>query len=70
MRINYCICEECGAHLDFGERCDCQSKKEAAPLQRERPHAKKTYFKFISKLPESQENIWNGGQKCSKTIPK
>ena len=40
MRINYCICEECGAHLDFGERCDCQSKKETAPLQRERPHAK------------------------------
>lgn len=40
MRINYCICEECGAHLDFGECCDCQSKKEAAPLPRERPHAK------------------------------
>lgn len=40
MRINYCICEECGAHLDFGERCDCQSKKEAAPLPRERPHTK------------------------------
>ena len=22
------ICEKCGAHLDAGERCECQSKKE------------------------------------------
>ena len=20
----YRVCEYCGAHLDFGERCDCQ----------------------------------------------
>lgn len=37
----YKICPHCGAHLDPGERCDCQDKKrEAAPLQRERPQAK------------------------------
>ena len=37
----YRICPHCGAHLDPGERCDCQDKKrEAAPLQRERPQAK------------------------------
>ncbi len=22
------VCPDCGAHLDFGERCDCQRKKE------------------------------------------
>lgn len=37
----YRICPNCDAHLDPGERCDCQDKKrEAAPLQRERPQAK------------------------------
>ena len=37
----YRVCPQCGAHLDPGERCDCQDKKrEAAPLQRERPPIK------------------------------
>lgn len=37
----YRICPYCGAHLDFGEICDCQGKKrEAVPLQRERPQGK------------------------------
>ena len=37
----YRICPNCAANLDPGERCDCQDKKrEAAPLQRERPQAK------------------------------
>lgn len=52
MRINYCICEECGAHLDFGERCDCQSKKEAAPQSRERPHAKKPISSLSANCPK------------------
>lgn len=39
--MQYRICPYCDAHLDPGERCDCQDKKrEAAPLQRERPQAK------------------------------
>ena len=39
--MQYRICPYCEAHLDPGERCDCQDKKrEAAPLQRERPQAK------------------------------
>lgn len=25
------ICPDCGAHLDFGERCDCQQDKKTAP---------------------------------------
>lgn len=31
--MQYKICPKCGAHLDFGERCDdCREKrKEAAP---------------------------------------
>lgn len=27
----YRICPRCRAYLDFGERCDCQDKEEAAP---------------------------------------
>ena len=27
----YKTCPMCGAHLDSGERCDCQDIKEAAP---------------------------------------
>ena len=22
------VCEYCGAHLDFGERCDCQDRED------------------------------------------
>lgn len=40
--MQYRICPECGAHLDFGERCDCHDKKEAAPLARERPQIKES----------------------------
>ena len=28
----YRICPQCHAYLDFGERCDCQDKEEAAPV--------------------------------------
>lgn len=28
----YRICPDCGAYLDFGERCDCQDKEKAAPV--------------------------------------
>ena len=27
----YKICDQCGATLDPGERCDCQDKEKAAP---------------------------------------
>ena len=30
-------CPYCKAALDFGERCDCRDKEEAAPVERERP---------------------------------
>ena len=28
----YRICPQCHTYLDFGERCDCQGKEEAAPV--------------------------------------
>lgn len=28
----YRICPDCGAYLDFGERCDCQDEEKAAPV--------------------------------------
>lgn len=27
----YKTCPHCGAHLDFGEKCDCRAKRETAP---------------------------------------
>lgn len=32
----YRICPDCGAYLDFGERCDCQDKEKAAPVLQHR----------------------------------
>lgn len=29
--MQYKICPYCEAHLDFGECCDCQDKKERPP---------------------------------------
>ena len=26
--MKYRICQRCGAHLDYGERCDCEERRE------------------------------------------
>jgi len=26
--MKYRICPHCGAHLDYGEKCDCEEKRE------------------------------------------
>ena len=33
--MQYWTCPNCNANLDFGERCDYDTKNEAAPRQRE-----------------------------------
>lgn len=33
--VKYNVCERCGAHLDFGERCDCD-KKDPQPDKQQR----------------------------------
>ncbi len=39
MVVQYRVCPVCGAHLDFGERCDCgREKKEAGPVVSGRAH--------------------------------
>ena len=49
----YKTCPYCGAHLDHGERCDCRDeKREAAPLQRERPQNKVTTISLTGPCPE------------------
>lgn len=37
----YYTCPHCGSNLDPGERCDCQEKEKAAPV--DRPEAAKEY---------------------------
>lgn len=51
--MQYRVCPYCGDHLDHGERCYCQDKKrEAAPLQRERPKAKTPTAILAAPSPE------------------
>ena len=30
----YVVCPDCGAHLDHGERCDCQKEKHIINIHR------------------------------------
>lgn len=51
------VCPYCGAHLDFGERCDCEgAKKEAALLQQRRPQSDVP----VSSLAEEPRNVKDG----------
>lgn len=51
--MKYKVCSDCGAHLDFGERCDCSgARREAAPLARERPHTKQADSSVTARRPE------------------
>lgn len=40
-REPYRTCPLCGAHLDLGERCDCQDEKEEAALSAPTPKTAK-----------------------------
>ena len=31
--MNYVVCPRCGAHLDCGERCDCEKEQQLEPAQ-------------------------------------
>ncbi len=33
----FVTCVNCGANLDFGEKCDCETKKESVPPESVRP---------------------------------
>lgn len=35
--MQYHVCSHCGSHLDFGEKCDCQEKREDASDAAETP---------------------------------
>ena len=41
--MQYKICQKCGAHLDFGERCDCEAEKVDKPQAREVKAIRLTY---------------------------
>lgn len=46
MADRYRVCPHCGAHLDFGEKCDCEaaadSSGNAEPKTKERAQRPKT----------------------------
>ncbi len=50
---NYKTCPHCGAHLDYGERCDCQEKREDASDAAETPSQDSTICtsEIVSGLP-------------------
>lgn len=60
-RRQYRVCPYCGDHIDYGERCDCQAKKEVVPMQRERPQAKLPTASVPAGGPEvkSMGRRWN-----------
>lgn len=49
----YRPCPVCGAALDPGERCDCQDKKEAAPML---PHRNGQKVKVIDQTTFTSNN--------------
>lgn len=55
----YKTCPYCGAHLDPGERCDCDgAKKEAALLQQKRPSPNDP----VPSLADRAPNVKTGGR--------
>lgn len=56
----YRVCSCCGAALDPGERCDCQDKKETAPVLQHQSGSKVKVIDqttFTSILPKNKEEI-------------
>ena len=53
--MQYKVCCRCGAHLDFGEICDCrETEKEAAPAATGTTSRKWTQTQSISPSAGSQ----------------
>lgn len=51
----YKTCDLCGAHLDFGESCDCGKEKENAPMQQGTPSKSNTFS-----LPQKHKIVKRG----------
>ena len=51
--MQYKTCPNCGAHLDFGERCDCVDKKapppEAGPRSGKKLNSNLFYHESVKK---------------------
>lgn len=55
--MQYKVCCRCGAHLDFGEICDCrETEKEAAPAATGTTSRKWTQAQSIS-LPAGSQGL-------------
>lgn len=55
--MQYKVCYRCGAHLDFGEICDCRKEeKEAAPAATGTTSRKWTQAQSIS-LPAGSQGL-------------
>lgn len=47
----YKICEHCGAHLDYGEMCDCESSMQ------ERGWIQNTFGSYVPNTPENNQEL-------------
>lgn len=53
----YKVCPYCGAHLDPGERCDCDgAKKETALLQQKRSRSDDPVSSLADRTPDVKTN--------------
>lgn len=58
----YRVCPHCGAHLDSGERCDCQDEKEAAVSAANTDNGKAGY-ELTTQIPAPNVSETPGGFK-------
>lgn len=56
----YKVCAECGAHLDFGERCDCNMDKHDQPEIETAHRPKPRKRRSLAELNDlAVEQAWN-----------
>ena len=57
--MKYRICQRCGAHLDYGERCDCeeqekQRESDEKSLFSETSGPSRTFYRLDREKPENR----------------
>lgn len=65
--MKYKTCPHCGAHLDHGEKCDCEKKKEGTPAGTGAPSKEQISTKILSEPSVSVNDCLRLKEICEKT---
>ena len=52
--FQYKLCHECGAHLDFGESCDCGNRRDSVETLEE---TKRLINRLLDRMDERQLRV-------------